>query len=508
MGRRRWFRFFAMAVVLAVAGLVIGVASCGYIALPGGIIINFSNLPGSDRDPLTDTDLQGRLQLPEGFALETWATGLPGARMLLATEAGDLLVSTPRSGEIYLVERDGDGDGASDGVRVLIDSLDRPHGIAYRDGLLYVAEGSAIARLPFDPLTRRVGAPQRIVTGLPEGGNHWTRTVHIGPDEKLYVAIGSSCNVCEEEDPRRAAIVRYELDGSHEEIFATGLRNAVDFAWRPATQGLYAVVNGRDLLGDDYPPEEVNLVVKGGFYGWPYANPPQIPDPDFGALRPDKVAATIPPAYELPAHTAPLAIVFDPGGVFPDEYRGAAFVSLHGSWNRRKKQGYEVVTLFFGEDDVIRQEPFLTGFEIDEDVVGRPVGLAFGGDGALYIADDYTGVVYRVAYGEAPKARVAGPAAAAAKAAPQANPLDGLATHEIIRAAAAGATLWTDSDCASCHLRGEENSPPRLLGALGAKFDRAGLDAFLQAPQPPMPLYPFTATQRRNLSIYLFTRFR
>jgi glucose/arabinose dehydrogenase len=507
MVRRSWFRLFAFFTVVVVAGLAIGVASCGYLALPGGIIINFSNLPGSDREPLTETDLQGRLQLPEGFAWETWATGIPGARLLLATEAGDLLVSAPRSGEIYLVERDADGDLASDGVRVLADGLDRPHGLAYRDGFLYVAEGSAIARLPFDPVARRVGAAERIVTGLPEGGNHWTRTVHIGPDEKLYVSIGSSCNVCEEEDPRRAAIVRYDLDGAGEEIFATGLRNAVDFAWRPATGGLYAVVNGRDLLGDDYPPEEVDLVVEGGFYGWPYANPPQRPDPDFGALRPDKVAATIPPAHELPPHSAPMAIVFDAGSAFPDKYRGAAFVALHGSWNRREKQGYEVVTLFFGEDDVIRHEPFLTGFEIDEDVVGRPVGLAFGGDGALYVSDDYTGVIYRVSYGEAPKTRVAPAAAVTSKAAPNADPLEGLAAEEVIGAAAAGAILWTDSDCASCHLRGEKNAPPRLLGGLGAKFDRQGLDKFLQAPQPPMPLYPFSAEQRRDLSIYLFTRF-
>lgn len=266
--------FFAIAGLFLI--LVVGASSCGYIALPGGLIINFSNLPGSEVEPMAEDDLRSRLQLPEGFTIETWANGIPNARMLLSTPADDLLVSAPREGKIYLIRGDADGDRRNDGVEVLIEGLDRPHGIAWHQGNLYIAEGSAVARVPFDPETREVGAPVRIVEGLPEGGNHWTRTVHVGPDEKLYVSIGSSCNVCEEDDPRRAAIVRYELDGSGEKIFATGLRNAVDFAWRPETGDLYSTGNGRDLLGDDYPPEEINLVVEDGFYGWPYANPPQI----------------------------------------------------------------------------------------------------------------------------------------------------------------------------------------------------------------------------------------
>ena len=226
---RRLFGWAFFAIAGLFLTLMVGASSCGYIALPGGLIINFSNLPGSEVEPMAEDDLRSRLELPEGFTIETWANGIPNARMLLATPADDLLVSAPREGKIFLVRGDADGNRRNDGVEVLIEGLDRPHGIAWHQGNLYIAEGGAVARVPFDPETREVGTPVRIVEGLPEGGNHWTRTVHVGPDEKLYVSIGSSCNVCEEEDPRRAAIVRYELDGSGEKIFATGLRNAVGF---------------------------------------------------------------------------------------------------------------------------------------------------------------------------------------------------------------------------------------------------------------------------------------
>lgn len=496
----RWGFVFAGSLALVA---VVSVASCGYLALPGGYIINFSNLPGSQVEPMAEGDLQSRLKLPAGFQIQTWANGIPNARLLLRTPADDLLVSSPREGKIFLIRKDADGDRRNDGVEVLLEGLDRPHGIAWHDGDLFVAEGSSIVRVSFDPETRETGTPERIIQGLPEGGNHWTRTIHVGPDEKLYVSIGSSCNVCEEEDPRRAAIVRYERDGSGEKIFATGLRNAVDFTWRPETGGLYATGNGRDLLGDDFPSEEINLVVEDGFYGWPYANPPRQPDPDFGALRPDKVAATIPPVHELPAHTAPMGIVFYEGKSFPERYQGAAFVALHGSWNRRKKQGYEVVTLFFRENGQIDREPFLQGFEVDEEVSGRPVGLAVGADGALFVADDYTGSVYRISYGEKALPQTAVSAAVVV----QEKPLAGLAPARLARARIDGFRLWEESGCASCHIQGAGSAKVHLLQNLDGKYTMSSMDKFLQAPQPPMPLYPFSGAERQNLTIYLFDKF-
>jgi mono/diheme cytochrome c family protein len=327
--------------------------------------------------------------------------------------------------------------------------------------------------------------------------------VRAGPDDHLYVSVGSSCNVCVEEDPRRAAILRYRLDGSGEEIYASGLRNAVDFAWRPGTTDLYATDNGRDLLGDDFPPCELNRVVAAGFYGWPYANGNRIPDPDFGEGNEALVTRSIPPVHGFAAHTAPLGIAFYDGGQFPERYRGAAFVALHGSWNRREKIGYEVVAVFFEADGSVRGEPFAHGFEVEDDVIGRPVGVAVGPDGALYVSDDFAGAVYRITYGSA----AAAPAAAAAKPAPvRSDPLAGIAPDTRETAVHRGERLWDGHDCARCHVRGEGGAKPRPLDGLGSRYSIDSLVAFLAAPQPPMPLYDLDEGQRRDLAIFLLER--
>jgi len=393
------------------AAVAFVIATQPTIVLPGGVAVDTSvvghSVFGAQVDPLSDAGLAERIVLPEGFSIRTFAKDLDNPRLLHVTRAGDVLVSAPQPGKVYLLERDANRDGVTDGVRVLLDGLDRPHGIDWDDGWLYVGEGDAISRVRFDPDTRVVeGEPERIISDLPNGGNHWTKTVHIGPDGKLYVSVGSSCNVCEETDPRRAAILRYALDGSDETIVATGLRNAVDFAWHPIEGAMYATDNGRDLLGDDFPPCEINRVVEGGFYGWPYANGAGIPDPDVGERAPEKVAASIAPAHALPAHSAPLGIAFyasrderEPErDAFPERYHGAAFVALHGSWNRSEKQGYEVIAVWLHEDGSSSTEPFVDGFERDDLVTGRPVGVAFGAEGDLYLSDDYAGSVYRITY--------------------------------------------------------------------------------------------------------------
>jgi glucose/arabinose dehydrogenase len=241
------------------------------------------------------------------------------------------------------------------------------------------------------------GDLETVVEGIPGGGNHWTRTLRFGPDGWMYVSIGSSCNVCEERDPRRAAIVRYRPDGSGAEVFATGLRNAVGFDWRPGSGELYATDNGRDLLGDDFPPCELNRVVQGGFYGWPRANGDRVPDPDRGAGHEEEIARSIPPVHGFRAHTAPLGMTFLRSESLPPAYRGAALAALHGSWNRSRKDGYEVVSLHW-TGDVVEERRFLWGFEVDEDVVGRPVDVLEGPDGAIYVSDDYAGSVYRIVW--------------------------------------------------------------------------------------------------------------
>ncbi len=339
-----------------------------------------------------------RIRAADGFSVTLYAADLPHARLLRFTPAGDLLVSTPVSGRIVLLERDADGDGHPDGRRDLLEGLDRPHGLDLHEGWLYVAETGAVGRVRFDPETRRTsGAFERVVSGLPPGGNHWSRTLRFGPDGWMYVSIGSSCNVCEEKDPRRAAIVRYRPDGSDEEIFATGLRNAVGFDWRPATGELFATDNGRDLLGDEFPPCELNRIVQGGFYGWPSMNGDNVADPDFGANPPERSRGAIPPEHGFRAHNAPLGIAFVRGDLAPPSYRGVALVALHGSWNRTEKDGYKVVSVHWEPDGRIVERDFLVGFEIEGDVIGRPVDVAEGPDGAFYVSDDYAGAIYRVA---------------------------------------------------------------------------------------------------------------
>ena len=360
--------------------------------------IGFSTPPASG-EALSDEALRRRIHLPPGFAINVFAGGITTPRLLRFTETGDLLASSPSDGAVVLLERDTDGDGRADGRRVLLDKLNMPHGMVLHDGWLYVAETDAVLRVRFDPATRQIaGTPERIIRGLPTSG-HWTKTIGIGPDGWLYLSMGSSANVCIEQDSRRAAITRYHLDGSGEQRYATGLRNAVGFAWQPGTGALYATDNGRDWLGDDFPPCELNRVVEGGFYGWPFANGDRVPDPDFGKGKDEVIATSIPPAHAFSAHVAPLGITFYTGPSFPERYRGAAFVAQHGSWNRSKKSGYKVVALFFAADGTIREEDFASGFELDNNVIGRPVDVAVGPDGSLYVSDDFSGSIYRISYG-------------------------------------------------------------------------------------------------------------
>jgi glucose/arabinose dehydrogenase len=359
----------------------------------------FTGNPAPDYGPtMTEELLAAHVHAPPGFHVELYAHEVERARMLRFTSTGDLLVSAAFVSRVVLLERDADGDGHPDGSRVLLDNLVLPHGMALHDGWLYVAEGRAVFRVRFDAQQRSVtGKPEYIIHDIPEGG-HGTRTIGIGADGWLYLSTGSSCNVCIEDQPRRAAITRFHLDGSGEQRYATGLRNSVGFTWQPGTGAMYATDNGRDWLGDDFPPCELNRIVEGGFYGWPFANGNRVPDLDFGKGHEKEIAASIPPAHAFGAHVAPLGLTFYDGSVFPERYRGALFVAQHGSWNRSRKSGYKVVVVFIDANGETREEDFLTGFEENEQVIGRPVDVAVGPDGALYVSDDYSGSVYRVVY--------------------------------------------------------------------------------------------------------------
>lgn len=379
---------------MAVGGVLV------WLLLPERFAVNIPiAFFGWGNQPPSVAELQERIGLPQGFTIRSYANELPGARAVRVTEQGDLLVSLPRRGQIVLLERDADGDGLPDSRVNLIDNLNRPHGIDLHHGWLYVAETNAIGRIRFDSRARRLsGEFERVVTGLPGGGNHWSRSVRFGPDGWMYVTVGSSCNACEEKNPQRAAMLRFRPDGSEGETYATGLRNTVGFDWRPGTDELYGVDMGRDFLGDDAPLCELNRIGRGKFYGWPYANGDKVPDPDLGVGNEARINDSVAPLHGFAAHSSPLSIVFLRGDNLPRAYQGAALVALHGSWNRTEKQGYEVVSLHSDDSGDITERKFATGFESNGDVIGRPVDIAESPDGTIYLSDDFTGSIYSIIY--------------------------------------------------------------------------------------------------------------
>jgi glucose/arabinose dehydrogenase len=333
------------------------------------------------------------ITVPAGFHLEVFAENLGGARGLALDPRGVLLVSVPSKGRIVAVP--------SRGRRVmLLGDLELPHGLAFRRGALYVAETGRIVRYRYDSTTLEAVDPVVVVGGLPPRAHHWTRAIAFGPDDKLYVAIGSSCDVCEERDPRRAAVVRYEADGSGEEIFARGLRNPVGLGFHPTTRALWTTVNERDWPGGGAPPDYLTEVRGGAAYGWPQCFAERRvwrPDPTWAGPR-DCQSATL-PSVELPAHSAPLGLAFYNGQQFPRDYVGDLLVALHGSRAGLPPAGYKIVRVRFRNGRAVNIEDFAAGWRQGARIIGRPVDLVVGRDGSLYVSDDHGDRIYRVSYG-------------------------------------------------------------------------------------------------------------
>ncbi|HEY6598423.1 MAG TPA: PQQ-dependent sugar dehydrogenase [Pseudomonadales bacterium] len=357
-----------------------------------------SRLPDWFAMPRADAaTVNPRLIVPDGYEITLFARDLPEARMLRVTASDDLLVVSAASGRVYWLSSDDDGDGRSDERRVLLDGLDGPNGLDLWHEYLYIAERGQIGRVRFDDANGRIeGSYEVVISNLPKTGSHWRKTIRFSPDGFLYLTIGSSCNACLEDDERRAAMLRFMPDGQFVDIFATGLRNSAGFDWR-GDGTLFATDNGRDLLGDDFPPCELDLIEEGGFYGWPFANGARVPDPDLGGGRDAVITASIPPVFDFRAHNAPLGMVFLKSERQTAEFRNAALVALHGSWNRSRKDGYKVVALHWDADGAIRSSDFVTGFLVDEHVIGRPAELAEDSGGQIYVSDDYANAIYRIA---------------------------------------------------------------------------------------------------------------
>jgi glucose/arabinose dehydrogenase len=337
------------------------------------------------------------VRLPPGFAITEFARDLQEPRMMAISPDGDLYVAERGAGQVIRLP-DRDGDGKADAVEVVASDLDAPSSLAFGpDGSLYVAESTRVWHLSQPDEDGVFAQLEVLIDGLP-GGHHSTRTVLFSPDyAALYVSIGSSCNLCIEEDERRATIMRFDLDGSGGRVYARGLRNAVGITFRPGTDELWATNNGTDLMGDDLPPDTVYRIQEGADYGWPRCHAGRIADSQFGE---GQVCEGIShPQAEITAHSAPLGLAFYDGDQFPAEYRGDLFVALHGSWNRSVPTGYMVVRIPIEGGEAGSVQEFATGWlEENGQSWGRPVDLVAGMDGSLLVSDDSGGKIYRIFY--------------------------------------------------------------------------------------------------------------
>jgi glucose/arabinose dehydrogenase len=330
--------------------------------------------------------------VPAGFSVEEFAD-VPKARSLALGDKGTVFVSNRRGRSVYAVVRE--PDGATRTIE-LLDDLNAPNGIAYHDGYLYVAEISRVTRYAnIEENLENVPRAEVLDIDLPDKTHHGARYIGFGPDNKLYISIGSPCNVCEEEG--FGVIIRMNPDGTGRETYARGIRNSVGLTWHPVTGDLWFTDNGRDMLGDDLPPDELNRAPAMGLdFGFPYCHAGDIPDPRYGDDK--SCAETEPPARKLGPHVASLGLRFYTGTQFPAAYHGQIFIAEHGSWNRSKKIGYRVTLVRLANGVPVSYEPFAEGWLEDESVSGRPVDLLVLEDGSLLVSDDFAGKIYRIAY--------------------------------------------------------------------------------------------------------------
>lgn len=336
---------------------------------------------------LAASDPIGALKVPAGFKIDLFAHNLPNARTMVEGKNGTIFIGTRSAGRVYAIHKDK--------AYTIAKGLNMPNGIAFHKGSLYVAEVSRILR--YDNIENTLSKPPKPVVirnNLPKETHHGWRYIAFGPDNRLYISIGVPCNICLEEN--FAQIRSMKADGSDERVEARGIRNSVGFTWHPQTKQLWLTDNGRDWMGDDLPPDEINRVTKRGqHFGFPYCHGGKYPDDEFTQQSCDKFSH---PALALGAHVAPLGITFYTGTQFPKEYRNQIFVAEHGSWNRTKKSGYRVMMATLKGNNIIKYQDFITGWLDNESVRGRPAYTLVLSDGSMLVSDDKVGTIYRVSY--------------------------------------------------------------------------------------------------------------
>lgn len=336
-----------------------------------------------------------KIKLPTGFHISIFADNVPNARSMVLTPNQTLFVGT-RAGSVYAV-LDANRDHRADKVITIANGLNMPNGVAYRNGSLFVAEVHRVLR--YDSIEARLSSPPKPIVvndHFPSDTHHGWKFIKIGPDNKLYVPIGAPCNICDAGDPY-ASIMRMNLDGSNLEVYARGIRNTVGFDWDPRTKELWFTDNGRDMMGDDIPPDELNHVTKSGqHFGYPYYHGDGIADPEYGASH--SKSDYVSPAMNLSPHVAALGMRFYTGSMFPTEYRNQIFIAEHGSWNRSSPIGYRVMLVTVDSNRAMSYKVFADGWLQNGRAWGRPVDVLVMPDGALLVSDDAAGVIYRITY--------------------------------------------------------------------------------------------------------------
>jgi len=361
------------------------------------------------------------LKVPDGFVVSVFVKGLGEPRVMIHAPNGGLLVSIPASGKVVRVH-DANGDGVVDETLTVVSGLNRPHGMATRcdtSGVckLYIAESDRVATYDYDNERSRATNKKKIID-LPDGGNHFTRTIMFTPlevknpltgfmpypnEDKLLISVGSTCNVCNEKDWRRAKVLVANADGTDLKVFASGLRNAPFLAIHPVTGKIWVTEMGRDLLGDNTPPDEVNIIEEGKNYGWPICYGKNIHDNAFDKniyiRNPCMEPFEMPSYIDIPAHSAPLGLAFTPEEGWPEQYWHNLFVAYHGSWNRTVPTGYKIARYKLdAQGNYLGEEDFISGWLKNDEALGRPVDILTEPGGIMYVSDDKAGVIYRVAY--------------------------------------------------------------------------------------------------------------
>lgn len=340
-----------------------------------------------------------RIEMPEGFRIEIFAQGLRDARSLARGDQGTIFVGTRLRGRVYAIV-DKDGDHKAEKTYELLEGMNSPNGVAFRDGSLYLAEVDKILR--YDNIEGRLDDPPQPVVlrdDLPNIRHHGWKFIRFGPDGKLYIPIGAPCNICDSKDPRFASIARMNPDGSGFEIFAHGVRNTVGFDWHPNSRVFWFTENGRDWMGDDMPPDELNQAPRIGMhFGYPYCHGTGIPDPTFGKNRDCK--GFVDPDLELSPHTAAIGMRFYTGSMFPREYRNQILIAEHGSWNRSDPIGYRVTVAYIENGKGVRWDVLAEGWlpKGGRRAWGRPVDVEVMPDGSILVSDDGAGAIYRISY--------------------------------------------------------------------------------------------------------------